>query len=137
MLVVVRTVVRLGGFQFFGQGSGPFLPGEIALLGETNGHRERLSLPGLGKDRTTGVARESGKGGEIRLAQDSRPISLHKRNRAERPDRPITRARRNGRSRRAAASLRQTSRCYRGKRKRRDRDRRCLAVRARSAVGAC
>ena len=46
MLVVMRAVVRLaaigGGFEFFGERSGPLFPREMPLLGEFYGERERL-----------------------------------------------------------------------------------------------
>ena len=49
MLVVVRAIIRLtaiiGGLQLIGQRSGPFLPGEMAVLGEFDGERKRLRLP--------------------------------------------------------------------------------------------
>src|SRR5947209_8663376 len=49
MLVVMGTVVRLStigrGLQFLGKCRCPFLPREVALLGELYCERERLGLP--------------------------------------------------------------------------------------------
>ena len=64
MMIVARAVVGLaaigGGFEFRGQRGGPFLPGEIALLGKPDGERESLRLPGLGEDGAARVARQRG-----------------------------------------------------------------------------
>lgn|SRR5208282_3309500 len=53
MMIVARAVVGLastgGRFDFIRESRCPFLPGEMPLLGELDGERERLSLPRLGK----------------------------------------------------------------------------------------
>src|SRR6202158_335836 len=76
-----------GGFEFARQGGCPFLPGEMALLGEFQSESEGLGLPRLGKDGTTCIAgklRQSGKalgfGNRIKLDQGSRPINQDRRN---------------------------------------------------------
>ena len=55
MFVVTRAVVGLaaigGGLEFIGECCRPFLPGEMPLLGELDGERECLGLPGLGENR--------------------------------------------------------------------------------------
>ena len=65
MLVVMRAVVGLaaifGRLQLGGQLRRPFFPREVALLGELDGERESLRLPGLGEDGAAFVARQPGK----------------------------------------------------------------------------
>src|SRR5258708_5913302 len=62
MIIVTRTVVGFpasrGGFELVGEGSRPFLPCEIPLLGEFHRERERLGLPRLGKHRFALVSRQ-------------------------------------------------------------------------------
>ena len=84
MVVIVRSIVRFtalrGRVKFAGQRRRPFLPREMTLLGELDGERERLRLPGLGEHRATVVAWEARQPREsvcakstIRRGQDSRP----------------------------------------------------------------
>ena len=84
MLVIMRPVVRFtaldGGLEFIRQRSGPFLPGEISLLGKLDGERKRLCLPRLGKRwpvRVVGQARQlcqvPGLLSDVTLTQGSRP----------------------------------------------------------------
>src|SRR5713101_8537832 len=62
VVVIMRAIVAFaavgGGFEFCGEGSGPFLPGEMPLLGEFHGKSKGLGLPRLGENRTAGVARK-------------------------------------------------------------------------------
>ena len=63
MLVVTRAVVGLtaigGGLEFVRERGCPFLPGEMPLLRELDGERERLRLPGLGKYRALCISRQA------------------------------------------------------------------------------
>src|SRR5258708_3104445 len=63
IFVVARTVVGLsaigGRLEFFGKRGGPFLPGEIALLGEFHCEGKCLCLPWFGKYRALLVPRHS------------------------------------------------------------------------------
>jgi hypothetical protein len=63
MLIVMRAIVRLAAvgcdLQLVGEGGGPLLPREVALLGQLDGEGERLGLPGLGKHGATRVARQA------------------------------------------------------------------------------
>ena len=63
VLIITRAVVRFasisGSLEFIGKRGGPLFPGEIALLGEPDSKGERLRLPRLGKNRSTGIARQS------------------------------------------------------------------------------
>ncbi len=73
VVVVVRAIIGVaavcGSLEFAGERGGPFFPGEMALLGEFHGESEGLGLPGLGKDRTTGIAGKLRQfGQDLRLA---------------------------------------------------------------------
>src|ERR1700693_4531108 len=102
MVVVARAVVRftavVRSLEFFGERGRPFLPSEMALLGELDGECERLSLPRLGKDRPTLIAWQARERSEalsgrnrIRHAQGSHPTSRDRPHRAARPARPTAR----------------------------------------------
>src|SRR5260370_17239409 len=121
MVVVVGAIVGFaavgGGFEFGGECGGPFLPGEMALLGELHGESEGLGLPRLGEDGTTGIAgklRQSGKtlgfANRVMLGQGSRPIDQGRRNPVVRLVGPTVRVRRSVRSKRAGASRRRNGR---------------------------
>src|SRR5258708_21945814 len=84
MIILTRTVVGFpasrGGFELVGEGSRPFLPCEIPLLGELHRERKRLGLPRLGKHRFALVSRQPRQRLEmlgfqygIRRTQGSRP----------------------------------------------------------------
>ena len=84
MVVIVRSIVWLtalgGRLEFACKRRGPFLPREVTLLGELDGERERLGLPGLGEYRAAFVARKLRQrrerlwiGSSITRAQGSRP----------------------------------------------------------------
>src|SRR6516165_3766393 len=105
MMVIMRAVVGFtairGGLELGGQRRGPLFPGEMALLGELDGQRERLGLPRLGENGPALIARQGRKRLDIRRAQDSPPTSRYRRSPAQRPARPTARARRSARSRHA------------------------------------
>jgi len=62
VVVIMRAIVAFaavgGGFELDGERGGPFLPSEMALLGEFHSQGESLGLPWFGKDGTTGIARK-------------------------------------------------------------------------------
>src|ERR1700732_2356102 len=68
MLIVMRAVVRFSaigcGLEFVRKCGRPLLPGEMPLLGELDGKRERLGLPRLGKYRSASVARQARQSGQ-------------------------------------------------------------------------
>src|ERR1700680_3780820 len=148
MVIVTRAVIGFTAvgrsLEFLRECGRPFLPGEMALLGELDCESERLSLPRFGKHRPTRVARQARKRLEalsgcnrIRLAQGSRPTCQYRRHRAARPGRPTAHGRRSAPSTRVAASRLETGRCYPERRKYRDRARWYPACRERSALSAC
>jgi len=61
MLVIVRAIIRFTAvgsrLEFRSQGSGPFFPGEVSLLGKLHGEGKCLSLPGLRKHWSIRIAR--------------------------------------------------------------------------------
>ena len=63
VFVVAGTIVRFsvisGGLEFFSDRRGPFLPGEVAFLGEPHRKRESLGLPRFGKYGSAFVGRYS------------------------------------------------------------------------------
>src|SRR5260370_32166911 len=131
MLVVTRTVVGLaaacGGLEFIGERSRPFLPREVPLLGELDGERERVSLPGLGKRGSALVARQARQRREafglrngIRPAQGSHPTWRDKQNRAAQPVLPTAHARRSAPSIHVAVSRRGNEPWCRDKQRRHD-----------------
>ena len=133
VVVIMGAIVGFaavgGGFEFGGEGGGPFLPGEMALLGKLYGEGEGLGLPRLGKDGTTVIAgklRKIGKDLElangIKLGQGSHPTYRDKRNLFAELARPRVRERQSARSRRAAAFRRGSGRWYPGKQRRHDLD---------------
>src|SRR5258708_26807226 len=103
MIIVTRTVVRFpatrGDLELVGEGSRPFLPCEIPLLGELHRERKRLGLPRLGKHRPALVSRQPRQRMDarsfqyrIRPIQGSRPTYRDTRHRAMRLSRPPSRA---------------------------------------------
>src|SRR5215831_623708 len=119
MVVVMGTIVWLsaifGRLHFGCQCRCPFLPCEVPLLGESDRHGERLSLPGLGEHRAffiAGNTRQSvqtfGVKIRIRCAQDSHPTCRGKRNLWEMRLLPKARAPRTARNTHAAAFRRGT-----------------------------
>src|ERR1700676_108699 len=103
VVIVVRAVIRRGCFNLRGKGGGPFLPGEVALLGELDGEREGLRFPRFGENF-------------IRLVQGSHPTYRYRRNRAVRLGGPTTRARRSVPNKRAAVFRREKTRWCSGTR---------------------
>src|ERR1700738_1421695 len=117
MIIVTRTVVGFpatrGDLELVGEGSRPFLPCEIPLLGELHRERKRLGLPRLGKHRLALVSRQPRQRLEalgfqyrIRRTQGSRPTCRDTRHRATRLAPPTARARRTAPSTGVAASRR-------------------------------
>ena len=96
--IIMRAIVGFApvrrGLEFTGQRLRPFLPCEMALLGEPDRERECLRLPWLGEYRppsSRGSAAMQTLGSiRIRRAQDSRPTYRCKRNRAGTPARPTS-----------------------------------------------
>src|SRR5580693_1850294 len=132
MGAIVGLAAVGGGFEFGGEGGGPFLPGEVALLGEFHGHSEGLGLPGFGENRTSGIAgklRQVGKNlrsaNWFKLGQGSHPTCRDRRNLFAEPARPKVREQQSARSRGAAAFRRGNERWYPGRQKRHDRGRSC------------
>ena len=62
VFIIMRTVIRFapvgGGFEFIGESSRPFFPGEMPLVGKFYCQRECLRLPGLREYRSALVARK-------------------------------------------------------------------------------
>src|SRR6185312_16987251 len=117
VLVVPRAVVRLAPIgsrtQFSSERRGPFLPGEVPLLGQPDRERKRLRLPRLGERGTFRVARQRRESIErpfewraLRHAQGSLPTGRRRRRRVTTPARPIVLARGTGPCRRVARGRR-------------------------------